>query len=133
MIALRGRRLFGAALAGIALVVVACSPNAPSPVIDTWPVGEEYACDAGDARCQALIPTAIAGLDARNPGHAPVLSVSLHREGALLGPSGEQILMTRSGDCCSVAVLQLANGEIRAIGVGYPGVSDVPVAIPEGP
>jgi hypothetical protein len=46
---------------------------------------------------------------------------------------GEQILVTRSGSCCVVARFELADGTVAAIGVGYPGVSKIPIAIDQGP
>ena len=38
--------------------------------------------------------------------------------------------MIRSGGCCHVLVVELADGSTRAIGVGYPGISQEAVAIP---
>ena len=102
-------------------------------MVDTWPVGQEFVCATDQPRCNALIDAAIDGLDTREPGHAPLTSATLHLEGGYLDAAGSIILPTRSGDCCSVVVFQLTNGEVRAIGVGYPGISDVPVAIPWGP
>ena len=81
--------------------------------------------------CQEEIRVALAGLDARDPGHAAVVSARLHREGAVFDPAtGNQILMTRSGSCCQVLVVELADGTTSAIGVGYPGISQEAVAIP---
>ena len=116
-----------------ALALAACQSTVASPVIDTWPIGEEYRCAAGDTRCQALIPTAMRGLDEREPGHPPVTGATLHREGFQPDASGRAIIYVRSGDCCSVVVLSLATGELRAIGVGYPGVSEDAIAIHWGP
>lgn len=129
------RRARAALVVGAALLVGACSlpPATASPVIDTWPIGDQYQCSGGDARCAALVPAAIKGLDRWRPGHADVVTVKLHREGILLDALGNPILLTRSGDCCSVAVFQLAGGEVRAIGVGYPGISPEPEAVLQGP
>ena len=110
-------------------IAAACAPAAADPVIDTWPVGE--AADCAELRsCPDLIRVGLAGLDERDPGHAPVATARVHREGALVDPStGQQILMIRSGGCCHVLVVQLTDGSTLAIGVGYPGISDEAVAI----
>jgi hypothetical protein len=55
----------------------------------------------------------------------------LHHEGEFVDPStGDRTLSVRSGGCCQVLVIELADGSTRAIGVGYPGVSDEAVAVP---
>ncbi len=46
---------------------------------------------------------------------------------------GNVILWTRSGACCSVARFELADGGVKAIGVGFPGVSTTPMAFDYGP
>jgi hypothetical protein len=110
---------------------------AGATVIDTWPVGDEFRCGPAapikTPLCEAMIPAAIAGLDGREPGHAPVVGLTLHHEGGYLDGAGSLILVERSGGCCFVAVLHLEDDATRAIGVGYPGVSTEPVAIPWGP
>ena len=115
----------------LGMVGAACTP-APPPdaVIDTWPIGEPYDCPEG-ASCQELIRAGLAGLAVRDPGHAPVVTTQLHHEGTLPDPkTGSRILMTRSGACCKVLVVGLADGSTHAIGVGYPGISKEAVAIP---
>ncbi len=102
-------------------------------VVDGWPIGSEVICAADDSQCGALMRTAIAGFDRRDPGHPQIARASLHSEGTLLDASGNHILTTRSGGCCDVAVFELADGSTRAIGVGYPGVSRTPMAIDTGP
>lgn len=102
------------------------------PVVDTWPVGPELDC-AADGHCPALLATARIGFDRRNPGHPAVVRVVLHREGTTVNDKGERILVTRSGSCCVVARFELADGSVAAIGVGYPGVSKIPIAIDKGP
>jgi hypothetical protein len=110
------------------LVAGGCAPAA-DPVIDSWPVGEPLDCpDAG--RCAELVRVGLEGFDERDPGHAPVVATELHREGGFVDPSGRRILTTRSGGCCQVLLMRLADGSTRAIGVGYPGVSDEAIAIP---
>ncbi len=47
--------------------------------------------------------------------------------------NGNQVLTNRSGSCCSVARFELADGSVKAIGVGYPGISKTPVAVDYGP
>lgn len=113
----------------VGLFAAACKPAA-DPVIDTWPIGEALEC--ADARyCDELVRVGLAGLSQRNPGHARVVASRLHHEGGFIDPStGHGILTTRSGGCCKVLVVELADGSARAIGVGYPGVSDEAVAIP---
>jgi hypothetical protein len=110
----------------------ACSLMATTdPVIDTWPIGKPVDCRAEATRCEELINVGLAGLAARNPGHAPVVGVRLHAEGAFVDPvTGNQFLMTRSGGCCRVLVLELADGRVHAIGVGNLGISDEAAAIP---
>lgn len=49
------------------------------------------------------------------------------------GGDHHKILNVRSGNCCSVVRFELADGSVRAIGVGFPGVSDIPIAINYGP
>jgi hypothetical protein len=103
------------------------------PVVDGWPIGDEKACAPDDGRCMALMPVAIDGFDAQNPGHPPIVRATLHVEGPLFDANGNHLLVTRSGSCCSVVLVELADGSIRAVGVGYPGVSQTPMAFPTGP
>ena len=105
------------------LVLGACTPAA-DPVIDTWPVGEPLEC-AEPKYCDELVRVGLEGLDMRDPRHAPVVAAGIHQEGTIRG-----ILTTRSGDCCHVLVVELADGSTRAIGVGYPGLGGTAVAIP---
>jgi hypothetical protein len=115
------------------LAAGACAPAdlaRGDPVIDTWPVGEPLDC-AEVRSCDELVAVGLAGLDDRDPGHAPVVETHLRREGAFVDPTtGEQIRFIRSGGCCHVLVLELADRSTRAIGVGYPGISKTAVAIP---
>jgi hypothetical protein len=113
-------------------MIVGCFPQAGDPVIDGWPVGAALPCTP-EQKCQELLAAASAGLDRRNPGHADVVEGTLHAEGRTVNASGETILITRSGSCCSVALFTLTDGTVRAIGVGYPGISTTPMAIDFGP
>lgn len=112
----------------VLLVVANAGPAKGDPVIDQWPVGRAMACGT-DTKCLDLVPAARVGLDQRNPGHAPITSVTIHEEG--VGADG--IMTKRSGGCCAVAVFQLADGSVRAIGVGYIGVSTAPGTVDYGP
>jgi hypothetical protein len=137
------KRRIGLALA-VASIFAACSSPVSDPVVadgsafggdpvvDTWPVGPEVACTP-DRHCPALLVTARIGFDHRDPGHPAVVRVVLHEEGTTVNNKGERILVTRSGSCCVVARFELADGSVAAIGVGYPGVSKIPMAFDEGP
>lgn len=137
------KRRIGLALV-VASIVAACSSAADDPVVadgsafvgdpvvDTWPVGPEVTCTP-DRHCPALLTTARIGFDRRDPGHPAVVRVVLHEEGTTVKAKGERILVTRSGSCCVVARFELADGSVAAIGVGYPGVSKIPMAFDEGP
>lgn len=112
----------------VGLIAGACSPAADR-VIDTWPIGEVIE-SRGDASCAELVTVGLAGLADRDPGHAAVVAAHLHREGSFVDPSGKTILLKRSGGCCQVLVVELTDGSTRAIGVGYPGISNKAMAIP---
>lgn len=119
----------------LALAVVSCGllRAAPDPMVDGWPIGAEIDCTSR-ADCAALLDLARSGLDRREPGHAAVMRVTLHVEGTLVDPAtGDRILLTRSGGAPSVAVFELGDGTVTAIGVGYPGVSREPMVFDEGP
>ena len=127
------RLLVGVAMAALSAGCGLLVPSGADPVIDTWPVGPAYDCPDA-VRCEEQIAAGLAGLTTRNPGHAAVVDARLHVEGAYVDPvSGNRVLMTRSGGCCRVLVVELADGTTRAIGVGYPGISREAVAIPWGP
>ncbi len=112
----------------IGVVLAGCSRTG-SPVIDTWPVGDELNC-AELATCAELTRVGLTGLALRDSGHAPVIKTHLHAEGAIIDPAtGHQILTTRSGGCCHVLVVDHTDGTTSAIGVGFPGVSREAVAI----
>lgn len=114
----------------MALSLGACMPASGDPIVDTWPIGPAAECSDAPT-CDELVRVGLVGLEKRDPGHAAVVSTRLHVEGVFVDPStGHQILMTRSGGCCRVLVVELADGSTRAIGVGYPGISREAVAIP---
>jgi hypothetical protein len=130
------RSLVAVAVAFV-LVVAACGavPGEEGSVVDHWPVGPARTCSGDQAeRCEALVGVGRSGLDERNPGHPAIVSLELHQEGPMVDPStGDKMLVTRSGGCCSVLVMRLQDGSTTAIGVGYPGISQVPMAFPWGP
>jgi hypothetical protein len=115
-----------------AIAASACGPFAGDPVVDGWPIGSETNCSIED-RCPELLTTAQVGFDRRSPGHPAVVAVTLHLEGRLAGSDSGEVLYTRSGSCCWVARFELADGTVRAIGVGYPGVSETAVVVDVGP
>ena len=117
----------------VAAALVGCATVQPGTLVDGWSVGEQKTCAVGDERCVALLPEATRGLDRRDPGHPPITAATLHEEGGYPGKNGEVLLSVRSGGCCDVALFQLADGSVRAIGVGYPGISDIPLAILDPP
>jgi hypothetical protein len=113
----------------LAAIVLAGCASGPDPIIDSWPVGGRYECST-DRRCDELIRVGLAGIDKRDPDHAAVTAVELHSEGTFVDPvTGNKLLMSRSGSLC-VLVVRLDDGGMSAIGVGYPGVSQEPMAFP---
>lgn len=101
--------------------------------VDGWPIGRPFACDDA-AKCQALRTVAREGLDRYYAGHEEIVEFGLYSEGIRVDPeTGKRILVKRSIDCCEMALFRLADGTEHALGVGYPGISTTPMAIPEGP
>jgi hypothetical protein len=122
-------------LALLTLGVLACGllREQPDPLIDGWPVGDAIDC-ATRTDCALLLGLASEALDNRRPDHADVVAASLHAEGLHTDPAtGDRFIMTRSGGGPSIAVFELADGTVRAIGVGYPGISREPMVFEEGP
>ena len=118
-------------LFSVALVLVACGPFGPSPLVDGWPIGDEYACS--DPACAPFMEIAIDGLEDRDAGHAPIARATLHELGVLIGDDGKPVLLVYSGGQPSVVLFELADGSTRAIGVKYIGISDEASAMPWGP
>ena len=102
-------------LLSVALALAACGPLGPNAVVDGWPVGNEYVCS--ESRCAPVIDFAIDGLAIRDPGHAPIVSATLHELGELIGLDGRPELLVFSGGPPSVVLFLLADGSHRAIGV----------------
>lgn len=111
--------------------LLACQGPTSDPVIDGWSIGVERDCTP-DRDCPLLLATAEATLDRRDPGHPAIVAAVLHAEGRVVNVESGIILNVRSGACCDVAVFELADGSSAAIGVGYPGISRVPIAFDYG-
>ena len=129
----RARRVLG--LVAAAMLLGGCAGLLENALIDGWPVGQEETCPEPNAPpgqlpehwdCQAALAlwltTASEGFDRRDPGHPVIIRASLHDEGAMRDAAGNQVLMTRSGGAPRVAVFELADGSVRAIGITHPGV-----------
>jgi hypothetical protein len=123
----------------LALAACASTYTVRGSTLDGWTVGEPEACPppnfaAGEAwpavrDCAAItrlwLETAKAGFDRRDPGHPEVARMSLYTYGG----TAKFI-----GCWCYVAVLELVDGSIRAIGIGHLGVDhEHVVAFDDGP
>jgi hypothetical protein len=118
-------------LAGVALLaglLGGCAPAITPLVADGWEIGDPVDCTS-NPECDAFVSAATIGLDRRDPQHARIASVHLH----LQGKPGSPVLQVCSGGCSVVAVLRLADGSIRAIGVGTPGIMTEPIVFDYGP
>jgi hypothetical protein len=124
------RLQLAACIALLALGVLACGllREPAAPVIDGWLVGPEVSFL--DAEREVLLGLASDHLDRRDPAHPAVVRATLHSEGDLFDPAtGQRILRTYSGGAPRIAVFELADGTVTAIGVGYPGISREPVVL----
>ena len=126
----RGPRI-GALVLALAALPGACSVPPPNTVVNGWSIGEQLACT--DERCAAQIPVARAALAELYRDHPIVVEMRIHEEGGYRNPDGTVAVPFRSGGCCDVAVFHFADGSLFAFGVGYPGISQEPVAVPAGP
>jgi hypothetical protein len=125
--------LLAAVLLAATLLGCGLARATPSPVIDGWPVGPALGCTPDD-RCPELLAAARAGFEERDPGHPAIEAMVLHREGTEVDPTtGATILRARSGGPVHVAVFTLADGTVRALGVGFPGISREPVVLGAAP
>ena len=111
----------------VGLFVAACSSTPLPAIADGWEIGDRVDCSS-NPECDEFVPAAIAGFDRRDPGHLPIVSVALHHR----GKPGSMVLNVCSGGCPVVAVFRLADGSVRAIGVGTPGIETVPVIFDYG-
>ena len=124
----RQRRLLIVSLGAVVLIVsgwVVGTYRGSGSVVDGWGIGAPYACTDLDPErpCSALIPFAGQVFDRRDPGHVPVVWAQLHEEEPIVSRTSPLF----------IAVFQLADGSIRAIGVGYPGIATEPMALDSGP
>jgi hypothetical protein len=119
-----------AVLLAVVMSLAGCSTSVSDVEVDGWHVGPETSCDAV-ARCADLLVVAGEGLDRRDPGHAAVVKVTLHDEGPEVDATGGRVV--RSGPCCDVALFELADGTVKAIGVGQVGISPGIQAFDYGP
>lgn len=116
-----------------AVLVTACQLFVRGdPVVNGWPIGPEVPCSA-EARCLVFLATATAGLDVRDPGHPAVVTSTLHTEGATFDANGNRLLYTSSGALYVVVRFELADGSVKAIGVGAAGPDPTVRAFNYGP
>jgi hypothetical protein len=90
---------------------VGSSETCPVPNFDIQ-VGQPTTWDC-DASLAAWLDAASEGFDRRDPSHVPIVRTTLHEYAG-----GARFL----SNCCEVAVFELADGTIRAIGVAHVGV-----------
>lgn len=110
------------------------SAPANGSVIDAWLVGPPTVCqdrvvyaknvEVERGRCVDLVAAAAKALDHRDPGHPTVLAMQLHQR---------RWPPNTAGGLQYVAVYSFADGSVRAIGVGWPGVATTPYTIDHGP
>jgi hypothetical protein len=103
-------------------------------VIDGWLVGPLTTCqdrvvtadnvEVARGRCVDLVAASAKALDDRDPGHPAVVGMQLHER---------RWPPNTAGGLQYVAVYTLADGSVRAIGVGWPGVATTPYTIDYGP
>lgn len=96
--------------------------------VDGLTVGGELGCSAAN-RCEEMKEAGLHALEQRKPGHAPVVSARLHRY-VYINDQGDEYLPSLSGGKMDVLVVVLLDGSKHAIRVGFPGISQDPVAIP---
>ena len=129
------RIVLGVVVLLAAVWVVQVFNDGSGSTVDGWQIGSQSpSCQdrtvtqanvvVARGRCSALLPAADLALDAGYAGHAPVLTATLHHRGdPAVGDGALQY----------VAVFRLMDGSIRAIGVGWIGVSTEPSTAWSGP
>ena len=106
----------------IALLTLGCGALGPSMVVDGWPVGDPFECRL-DGECEFYVPLATTALDHRDPGHAPIVNVTMNLQAAYRHEDGEFRLPMCSGGCFVIVLFQLADDSFKAIGAGTVGIS----------
>lgn len=104
----------------VAITVSGCGLLPSSTTIDGFTLGALAACSppvdvdaaALDASCAGFPTRAMAALDAREHGHAAVVSTQTYADGKQPGASGVTV---------TVFVFKLADGSMRATGVACSG------------
>ena len=118
-----------ATAAFLSILLVACGGPARSPsvvegqIVDGWPIGAAADCSKVD--CPAYLEAATKALGTRDAGHPGIVGVALREE---VGGA-----MMRTTPCCHVAVFELADGSVSAIGVGKNMLGDLIVTVERGP
>jgi hypothetical protein len=122
------------------LLLSGCSGARGAPTIDGFILGALAVCsppvdvDAAtlDASCAGFSKRATAALDARDPGHAAIVSTQMYSDGSQPGPidvTGDATPPTQRsahpGPLVYVFVFKLSDGSTRATGVAC---SDEPVS-----
>jgi hypothetical protein len=120
----------------VVIAVSGCGPSPGSTTIDGFTLGALAACSppvdvdaAGlDASCAGFPGRAVAALDAREPGHAAIVSTSMYTDGTqpgaidVTGNASPPKSETRHpGPDLTVFVFKLADGSTKATGVACSG------------
>lgn len=116
------RNRFGRWAAGafVAIVFFSGCSTASDPrvtLVDGWSVGPGQSCATGET-CAATIDAATDGLAARDPGHAPIVRVTVHEDGLYPCRNSDDLVQVfRSGGFPIIVLFELEDGSRRAIGV----------------
>lgn len=113
------------ALAAI-LLAAGCATPAAGSAIDGFEIGTRVPCAFQENDfCERFLTVARKGFDDRDTGHLPVVESTLYEPAELV---------VRSGGPIYVAVFKLADGSLRAVGVGNVGITGpVPWDAPDRP
>lgn len=120
-----------AAIVALATVLVGCGSGADR-VVDGWPIGAELDCSTEligrvpkvpcDVQFRTFIRAATDAIDRRDPGHPAIVRVTLHQQSTTaVDAFGHEITRTTTGTI-HVARFDLADGSVRAIGIGILGI-----------
>lgn len=114
------------AVLALAVLLAACSAADPRRGVDGWEVGAQVACATREQGfCDQFLGVAAKAFDDSEPGHLPIVELRLYEPATLA---------VRSGGPVYVAVFTLADGSLRALGVGNLGISGpVPFDAPDRP